>query len=165
MMVRSMRWFHSEMAEPVKQCFKCERALPLSNFYKHPRMADGHLGKCKECTKADVTLNRDKNLEYYQAYDRKRWSDNEGRRAASQANVKRFRQENPEKYKAHRLVSAELRAGRLTKPDRCEDCGSKHKQIGGHHEDYSKPLEVVWLCPACHGLRHRMVDRERAFLT
>ena len=38
----------------MKTCFKCHLTLPLSEFYHHPRMKDGHLGKCKECTKKDV---------------------------------------------------------------------------------------------------------------
>lgn len=43
----------------TKVCFKCGRELPLSFFYKHPRMGDGHLNKCKECTKKDVSRNYD----------------------------------------------------------------------------------------------------------
>lgn len=41
----------------TKVCFKCGRELPLSSFYKHSRMGDGHLNKCKDCTRKDVSEN------------------------------------------------------------------------------------------------------------
>ena len=50
------------MEEPTKICFKCGEEKPLSAFYKHPQMADGHVNKCKVCNKRDVAENYDKNL-------------------------------------------------------------------------------------------------------
>lgn len=41
----------------TKKCFKCGRELPLSSFYKHPQMSDGHLNKCKDCARRDVKTN------------------------------------------------------------------------------------------------------------
>ena len=37
----------------MKKCFKCNHIKPLAEFYKHNEMTDGHLGKCKWCTKRD----------------------------------------------------------------------------------------------------------------
>lgn len=61
----------------------------------------------------------------------------------------KFDAENPEKRAAHRAVSREIRAGRMVRPEHCSECGQAGR-IEAHHEDYSKHLEVVWLCKPCH---------------
>ena len=58
----------------TKTCFKCKCEKPLDDFYKHDRMVDGHLNKCKVCAKTDANKHRLDNLESYRQYDKKRSS-------------------------------------------------------------------------------------------
>lgn len=55
---------------------------------------------------------------------------------------------------AYRQYNIALASGELVRPTTCADCGSGGR-IHGHHHDYLKPLDVEWLCPACHKSRHR----------
>ena len=50
-----------------------------------------------------------------------------------------------------------VRTGRLKKPDRCERCGEKvaKPKLQGHHDDYSKRLDVRWLCTKCHPIEDK----------
>jgi ribosomal protein S27AE len=57
------------------------------------------------------------------------------------------------KTKARRKLQAEVRAGRIVRQP-CEACGKPAAHA--HHDDYSKPLEVRWLCPLCHAAAHRL---------
>ncbi len=50
---------------------------------------------------------------------------------------------------AYIKVKAAIRRGDLVNPGRCEQCGSD-KAVNGHHDDYSKPMGVRWLCQKCH---------------
>ena len=66
----------------------------------------------------------------------------------------RRKQENREKDAAHRRLYRAVKAGKITKPLECSVCNQAHDHIHGHHDDYSKPLEVRWLCPRCHREAH-----------
>ena len=129
-----------------KKCFKCGDVKPLSAFYRHPKMADGHVNKCKDCNKADVRNNRKTKLEHYREYDRKR-----GNRQ-SYGYCREYRQRFPNKYNAHRLVRQAIKSGKLF-PEQCCKCGSSCG-THAHHDDYAKPLNVRWMCPACHKQWH-----------
>lgn len=72
-------------------------------------------------------------------------SDNTGRK-------RRYRENNPEKHRAHRLMWNAIRRGDLVR-ETCAVCGA-HK-VEGHHEDYSKPLDVIWLCKKHHLEAHK----------
>lgn len=56
----------------TKDCFKCGLNKPLSEFYKHPEMLDGHVNKCKDCNKKDVRTNYAVKKDYYHVYDKGR---------------------------------------------------------------------------------------------
>lgn len=66
---------------------------------------------------------------------------------------------NVTKRRAHKAVEYALMRGDLVRQP-CERCGGLPSQA--HHEDYEKPLDVMWLCPPCHGQRHREIAAERA---
>ena len=67
----------------------------------------------------------------------------------------KYKEMNPEqqmKDRARAYANTYQKRGLLT-PEPCRDCGSEDN-LHKHHEDYSKPLEVVWLCAPCHRDRH-----------
>lgn len=129
----------------TKTCFKCETEKPRSEFYAHPMMGDGLLGKCKECAKNDVRMYR-ATAPAARAYDAVRSTDPERKRKKLARNQK-ARLEHPEKYAAHRLVHRAVKRGDLVKKP-CLVCGEQ--KVEAHHEDHSQPLAVIWLCPLHH---------------
>ena len=150
-----------------KVCFKCEQVKPLSDFYKHSRMADGRLNKCKECSKKDTKENRLKNIDYYLEYDksrannpdrvqtRKNYAETQRGIAAGNKAKKEYLERNKIKHAVHIIFRNAVRDGKIIKKDICESCGIKHKRIHGHHDDYAYPLSVRWLCPKCHSAWHK----------
>lgn len=73
---------------------------------------------------------------------------------------KRWKEQNKEKYYAHQKVKKAIQTGKLIRSEICDVC-KKDGKIEAHHEDYSKPLEVIWMCQYCH-LYHHQRDRFHA---
>lgn len=69
--------------------------------------------------------------------------------------------------RANSLVAAAVASGDLVRHPICEKCGRPPLQWSGpgaivaHHEDYAKPLDVVWLCRTCHKQRHKFLKEAR----
>ena len=112
--------------------------------------------------------HRKQNLEYYRTYDRGR--EHQPKRVAKRKEyaarmrerrkIERgydneraydWRMRNPEKHAAHKAVQAALASGHIAKPPQCR-CGAG--RIQAHHRDYSRPLDVRWLCHDCHAKEH-----------
>ena len=81
----------------------------------------------------------------------KKWitKNNDKVKAMANERGRRF----PEKRAAHWAVYKAVKKGVLVKPSTCQYCGVEG-YLHAHHEDYSKKLEVAWLCQKCHTARH-----------
>lgn len=150
----------------MKKCFKCNEVKPLTEFYAHPQMKDGHVNKCKDCNKRDVKGNYNDNTQnpLWKIVERDRCRKKQAKRRESGLAVltkeqvsianKTYKDRYPEKYKAHIL------AQRIpTKP--CQVCGDTN--VERHHEDYSKPMDVMFLCTKHHAELH-VLKREAELL-
>lgn len=139
--------------EAVKTCRSCGKAKPLDAFHRDRAKSDGRGSYCKPCKARSNEQWRRANPERMAALNKQNARINpEGKAAA----VRRYRKRYPEKDRARQILRDALKAGEITKPDRCEDCGrAVDHPLHGHHEDYSQPLAVAWLCSGCHGRRHR----------
>jgi hypothetical protein len=135
----------------MKTCTKCQTILPLSDFY--PNSA-----QCKTCVKAAVRqrIEEKKKDPLWMEKERERCREKqqryreEGKAVTHRgpkktATVRRYRAKYPDKYKAHA-------ASKNIPKQPCEVCGNPKAQK--HHEDYSKPLEVKWLCVKHHAAHH-----------
>ena len=161
----------------MKICIKCGAEKPLTEFYKHPRMADGTVNKCKSCTKADVNKHREDNIEKIQEYDRNRpnkdernlkviqrnnhlYHSDENFKSKVQETKRKWIESNPLKRKAQLYATNAVRDGRLEKKTYCEHCKTTEGRIQKHHHSYEEEfwLDVVFLCTQCHGKEHRRLN-------
>ena len=78
---------------------------------------------------------------------KKRYLQTPQGKAVKKASRSRMRELYPEKFKAREIARNAMASGKLIKKP-CEVCGNV--AVEGHHDDYSKPLEVRWFCHQHH---------------
>lgn len=164
------------MSENSKECTRCHKMKSLEEFNRSNQGVLGRASHCKECKHEYYLLNRKKIAEKTRKYCEshkeecalrsKQYAEKYPEKVVEQsyryyhrwAGIKerssgRWKKLNPEKVKAHDLLEKAIERGTIKRPEICSKCGRKTK-IEGHHSDYSKPLEVIWLCHRCHVRLH-----------
>jgi len=122
----------------MKTCSKCKTSQPASNFYKNKLGKDGLRSCCKKCF-----------LVMYQSWVKK---NSETIRNKHTVYMRGYRERKRALYnsrsRVYHSVASALKSGKLVKGP-CQICGIK-ENIEAHHEDYNKPLDVIWVCPLHH---------------
>lgn len=115
----------------TKVCTKCKRELPLIKFTADKRRQYGVGSQCRDCRREYRQVNKDMLL----IAQYKRYAKNQTI--------------TPQRRAWNALYYA-LKVGKIEKPDTCEVCHNPANIIQGHHNDYLKPLDVIWCCQDCH---------------
>jgi hypothetical protein len=149
-----------------------------ASYQRHkydPGFLEGKLARKRELRKTDRKFREDQDRsvlkyrlkvrdteEYHKkknAYSlRYRAANPESNRVAQ----KKWAGQNREKTRAHMTVHKAVVTGKIQRPTACSVCGivppprrDGCTQIHAHHRDYSKPLDVQWLCALCHAIERR----------
>lgn len=124
-----------------KKCTHCEIERPITDFWKNPRHKAGISNCCRFC---------------FRIIDKERYYKNHLKsKRYKLATSKRMMEKYPEKWTARSLTKYAVKIGKLIKMP-CEVCGEV--KVQAHHKDYSKPLEVNWVCIGHHReLYHRKI--------
>ena len=150
-------------------CRLCGNEKGVDEFYKNPSSKSGYDSKCKECAKSMMKLARERNKEHYKEFDRKRamrpdrvaarsaYQKTESGKLALRRARDKYKLSAPLRRSAHVALGNAIRDGRIDKWPVCaiHDCSCN--KVEAHHPDYSRPLDVVWLCNKHHREVHEMV--------
>ena len=149
------------------QCKKCKKTKNEAEFYKNNTYKSGRFSKCIECCKQYYSDNEEHERKVRrERYLRNRKKNARQRREYAKEYYKKHKKDwiekarvakrkYPEKWKARQDLRNAVASGKIEKLP-CEICGNLKSQ--GHHEDYSKPLEVKWLCAKHHAELHSQIN-------
>lgn len=164
--------------ENTRICTICKIEKSYDCFYKSKKGKNGHAEQCKLCRLAkdreyyknnpEICLAKHqrwakrnpksilKNQRAYYHRNKERILEKlrESRKGNGYQHTKAYRKRNREKIECHNFVRLAVKFGHLKRPDFCEKCKNNCKPHA-HHNDYTKPLDVVWLCRKCHAEEHR----------
>ena len=108
-----------------------------------------HRKECCEYSRKYRAAHREKQCEYERVY-------RATHRQKLYETTRKYRAAHPEHFAAKKVVECAVQDGTLVRAPVCMDCG-KWYLTEAHHPNYSKPLDVIWLCRECHRLAHRKV--------
>lgn len=136
-----------------KACTSCGLRQPLDRFNSDRSHSDGKASRCKSCVVVQNKIRRAAHLED-ELIRRRKWRKTERAKKLIYEQQLRRRARDPIKTAAYRAISNGLRDGKVFRQP-CEVCGDT--KVHAHHTDYSKPLEVQWLCEKHHLHAHHRV--------
>ena len=128
----------------IKKCSSCGSYKNVTKFYKDSGKSSGYDCRCKDCERKRYRLRRQRNKDSFKRKDRRYY---EKHRDKISNKRKDWYRKNKHKILAYEAVKRALYKGDLVRMP-CEVCGSMSSEA--HHEDYTKPLEVKWLCRKHH---------------
>jgi hypothetical protein len=109
-------------AKGLKRCYICKKTLQQSIFCRDSTKWDGLTSRCNICNAAK-------------------------KRPSHIKRQRKYEKAHPEKQSARVAVSRAMKSGALVKQP-CQICGDK--DAVAHHDDYTKPLDIRWLCQPHH---------------
>lgn len=135
----------------TKKCSACGLILAIDDFTRCSREKDGRSCRCRKC-------NYISQKRYEQSPKgkeaRKRSNSTKSHSIIHRASKERYNILYPERKRAWTEIERSLHSGKIERGS-CVVCGATGN-IHGHHHDYGKPLDVLWLCPPHHRGLHKL---------
>jgi len=133
----------------MKLCKSCSTEKDRSLFGARKASLDGLSHKCKEC---QSDYDKSRSTAPHRVKARLDYSKTARGKEAGGRAKKRYIEKNTVKRAAHILLGNAVKSGKVS-PLPCEECFNTH-DLHAHHDDYAKPLDIRWLCAACHHQWH-----------
>jgi hypothetical protein len=150
----------------MKRCSTCREEKERDQFHKDCTAKDGLQTSCKICKNAKCRQKYAENPEWAEkrrlknslfhkirrdsiAERKKSYYESDHGKMLHREHSRAWKSRNKDKIRAHAAVERALKRGIIVKPKYCTNCASS-RRLEAHHQDYTKLLDVTWLCKLCH---------------